>query len=375
MALWFLPLPLLLALLYAWLILSFKRAWETLPAREQNPLPSPATSVSIIVPVRNEGTHLKRCLDSLLQQDYPSSLIEIIVVDDYSEDDSAGIAASFAGQGIQLVKMEDIHPGGSALSSKKQALTAGIDRAAGELLATFDGDSWAPPRWLSTMAGYYEEFKPVLMAGPVEFSGNDSFLHRFQRLDLFAMNGMAAAGIARGWFHMGNGANLFYTKEAFHGAGGFAGIDQLASGDDVFLMQKMATIYPGRLAWVKSPEALIQTLPASGWKELWVQRLRWGGKASQYKEWQLRAIAALVLSCCLTIVLSLLVSPPAFLIALALKSAADYSLLKTLARFFRKEPLLSVFWKAQLCHVLYIALSGTASVFVKRYSWKGRKLR
>lgn len=375
MALWFLLPLLLLASLYVWLIESFRKAWETSPAWEPDPEFSPGTIVSIIVPVRNEGAHLRRCLDSLLRQDYPASLREIIVVDDYSEDDSAAIAASYAGHGVRLVKLEDIHPGASALSSKKRALAAGIERAGGELLATFDGDSWAPPRWLSSMAGYYEQFKPILMAGPVEFSGNESFLHRFQRLDLYAMNGMAAAGIARGWFHLGNGANLFYTKEAFLRIGGFAGVDHLASGDDVFLMQKMAKAYPGRLAWVKSPEALVQTAPASGWKTLWLQRLRWGGKASQYREWQLKAIAVIVLSFCLAIVLSLLICPLAFLIALALKSAADYRLLKSLARFFRRESLLSVFWKAQLCHVLYIALSGTASVFVKRYKWKGRKLR
>ena len=367
------PILVFLAGLYVWLIESIRRGWESLPAPDLSPGFSPGVSVSIIVPVRNEAAHLERCLSSLLAQDYPPSLREIIVVDDYSEDATAAIAASFAGRGVRLIRLEEVIPGGSAHSSKKTALKTGIDISGGQLLATFDGDSWAPPSWLSVMTRYYEQYKPALMAGPVAFTENGSILQRFQALDLFAMTGMAAAGIYRNWFHLGNGANLFYEREAFLSTGGFEGVDHLASGDDVFMMQKIARAYPGRTAYVKSPDALVQTAPAPDWASFWRQRLRWGGKASQYKEWQLTAIAALVLAFCWALVLSLVVAPLVFLAGLALKSIADYRLLSRVARFFHRGSLLSVFWRAQLLHVLYIVVAGTAAVFWKRYLWKGRR--
>lgn len=374
MALWFLIPLLLTAALYVWVIDSVRTGWEGLSSTEQPP-PVPHTAVSIIVPVRNEDTRLERCLSSLLGQDYPASLREIIVVDDFSDDRSAAVAASFADRGVRLIRLQDRYPGAGARSSKKLALNTGIESATGTLLATFDGDSWAPPSWLSSMVGYYEKNEPVLLTGPVAFSPTDRFLQQFQALDLFALTGTAAAGIAKGWFHLGNGTNLFYTREAFYAIGGFEGVDRLASGDDVFIMQKMARAFPGRLVYVKKAEALVLTAPATTWKSLWCQRLRWGGKASQYREWQLAAVAALVLLFSWSLVLSLFLVPWAFLPVLALKSLVDYRLLSRVTRFFQRESLLFVFWKAQLLHVLYIVLTGTSAVFWKRYRWKGRQVK
>jgi len=374
MELWFSLLLLLVAALYVRVMESVRSGWETLASPELPPA-VPRTPVSVIVAVRNEEAHLERCLSSLVGQDYPAALREIIVVDDFSDDRSAAIAASFADRGVRLIRLQDRYPGAAAASSKKLALKTGIGSASGVLLATFDGDSWAPPGWLSVMAAFYETYGPVLLAGPVAYSPTNRFLEKFQALDLFAMTGTAAAGIAGGWFHLGNGTNLFYTREAFHAIGGFEGVDRLASGDDVFIMQKMAAAFPGRLAWVKKAEAVVLTAPAPTWKALWRQRLRWGGKASRYREWRLTALAAFVLLFSWMLILSLFIAPLAFLPSLALKSLADYRLLDRVARFFQKGSLLSVFWKAQLLHVLYIVLTGTAAVFWKRYRWKGRRIK
>lgn len=51
--------------------------------------------VSIIIPTRNEAKFIGRCLESLAQQDYPSQLWEVILVDGKSSDWTKEIAASF----------------------------------------------------------------------------------------------------------------------------------------------------------------------------------------------------------------------------------------------------------------------------------------
>lgn len=357
--------------LYALLMEAFRAKWEALPLWETTENFVPATSVSVVVPARNEASNLARCLHSLLRQDYPAHLLEIIVVDDHSEDATAVVAEGFSGQGVRLLP--------AAHASKKGALRTGIEAARGQLIATVDADCEAPIRWLPAMVSYYERHRPVLLAGPVAFAGSTSFLEQFQSLDLLGMTALSASGIHGGWFHLGNGANLVYEREAFFQVGGFGGVSHLASGDDVLLMQKMAEAFPGRIAYVKSPEALVSTMPAADWPSFWAQRLRWGGKASQYREWQLTALGAVVLACSWSILLSFAAMPWAgiwpFLLGFGLKSFADYRFLSGSARFFSRAPLLSIFWQAQFMHVLYIVISGTASVFLKEYYWKGRRVR
>lgn len=375
MTLWWFLGVLTLAGLYAWLMESLRKGWESLPAWKLSLPFSPQTTVSIVVPVRNEAAWLDRCLSSLLEQDYPAERMEIIVVDDFSEDGTASVAESFSGRGVQLIRMSDCTPD-ARRSSKKKALMAGIQAAKGKLLATFDGDSWAPPTWLSTMVGYYEKYQPVLLAGPVVFFENGRLLEQFQALDMCGMTGISAAGIVKKWFHLGNGTNLLYEREAFLELGGFAGSEHLASGDDVFTMQKMALAFPGRLAYVKSADALVQTQPAPDWKAFRDQRLRWGSKASAYREWKLTAIGALTLALCWAILLSFLFIPRvgawAFLLGFGLKCIVDYRLLSRVTLFFHRQSLLLIFWQAQLLHVLYIVGVGSAAVFLKRYYWKGR---
>lgn len=366
-------LPVFFAGLYALCMELLRIKWRSLPVRDLHSGALPRTTVSVIVAARNEAPFLDRCLSSLVAQDYPSHLLEIIVVDDHSEDDTAAIAHTYESRGVDLFSL----PAGQ--TSKKAALQAGIARSRGELIATVDADCEAPLRWLSTMIGYYEEHGPELLAGPVAFFDSGALPEQFQALDMLGMTAVAAAGIHSGWFHMGNGANLVYRRSAFFGAGGFEGIDRLASGDDVLLMQKMTRAFPGKIAYVKSREALILTEPASGLEAFWNQRLRWGGKAVHYDEWKLKALAAIVLAGSAAVLFSFLAIPwigmLPFLAALAVKSLADYRFLSQPARFFGRESLLSIFWQAQFMHVLYIVVSGAASLAGRPYQWKGRRVK
>jgi len=54
--------------------------------------------VSIIIPCRNEVNHIKDCLDTILKQDYPSSLLEIIIIDGLSDDGTRELLNSYHNQ-------------------------------------------------------------------------------------------------------------------------------------------------------------------------------------------------------------------------------------------------------------------------------------
>jgi len=50
---------------------------------------SPQTSFSIIIPARNESNNIVGCLQSILNNNYPKDLYEIIVIDDHSTDNTS----------------------------------------------------------------------------------------------------------------------------------------------------------------------------------------------------------------------------------------------------------------------------------------------
>src|SRR5947207_13088519 len=51
--------------------------------------------ITVVLPVRNEGRFIRRCLESVIAQDYPADRMEIIVADWMSTDDTRKIALSF----------------------------------------------------------------------------------------------------------------------------------------------------------------------------------------------------------------------------------------------------------------------------------------
>mgnify|MGYP003352745261 FL=1 len=61
--------------------------------------------VSIIIPARNEEDNIGRCLESILAQDYPMEMMEIIVVDDQSDDRTVEIVNSFRDPRIKLIRI------------------------------------------------------------------------------------------------------------------------------------------------------------------------------------------------------------------------------------------------------------------------------
>lgn len=94
--------------------------------------------VSIILPARNEEEFLGKCLDTLIDQDYPN--YEIIVIDDSSEDATGKIIAEYAKQNFKVIHVSaKSKPEG--WMGKNWACMEGYQRASGELLLFTDADT------------------------------------------------------------------------------------------------------------------------------------------------------------------------------------------------------------------------------------------
>lgn len=101
--------------------------------------------VSIIVPVYNVGPYLPRCLQSLTAQTYDR--IEIILVDDGSQDDSGAVCDLWARRDDRI---RVYHKPNGGLSD---ARNYGLERAAGEYVCFVDSDDWCDGRYIETLHG------------------------------------------------------------------------------------------------------------------------------------------------------------------------------------------------------------------------------
>ena len=333
-----------------------------------------AEKASIIIAARNEETHIGPCLESLLAQDFPREQMEIIVVDDQSTDGTAALVRSYADRGIRLISL-----GKEDAFGKKAAIARGIAAATHGIIITTDADCSYSNKWINTLLSYREKMDAVFVAAPVQFRKEISLLDRFQSLDFMALQGITAAGVSGKYLNMCNGANLLYTKEAFLQVRGFEGIDHIASGDDMLLMEKIDKAFPGGVAYCFSEDAIVVTEPANSWAAFIQQRIRWSSKAKNYSNIFTK----------LTLLLVYLVN--AAVVALLLAGIFDFQLLKygllltlmktivelpfmiRIARFFNKSALIPWFIPIQPMHAFYTVVAGTFGLFSK-YRWKGREV-
>lgn len=345
----------------------------------------PKTKISILIPARNEADNIGNCIESILNQTYPKGLFEIIVLDDFSEDETAELVNNYTKNNlttIRLIALGNYISLDDTQSFKKKAIEIGIAQANGELIVTTDADCVVQPNWLMLIASIYEEKQPKFIAAPVNFYQEQNDFERFQSLDFIGMMGITGSGIYTKIMRMCNGANLAYPKAVFEEVSGFQDIDDHASGDDMMLMQKIARIYPNDICYLKNQAATTFTMAKPTLKSFINQRVRWSTKSKGYEERQVTAILIGVWLFCVSILLTFLSSlflGRLFLIIgfgqLLIKMLADYRLLKTTSTFFNRSDLMQTFMKSSIYHLIYIIGIGFFGGVVRKYEWKGRKVR
>jgi poly-beta-1,6-N-acetyl-D-glucosamine synthase len=369
-----------IGLLFAYGILfQFYGSWWKEAPVFSSPNAAPAVTISVIVPARNEAAHIEACLRSICRQEYPKHLFQLIVMDDNSDDGSFTIANSIACEGLQII-CHHLPAINNNTAPKKRAIETAIGMASGQLIVTTDADCIVPPGWLSTIAACYQQSGCVFIAAPVKITAGASLLSKFQALDFLTMQGITAAAVFKRFHNMCNGANLAYERAVFHAVEGFKGIDTIASGDDMLLMNKIAAKYPQQLGYCKSSDAIVSTQPAASWKAFFQQRIRWASKATHHEQRGIFMVLMLVYSTNLLIFSFLLIgcwnkfALLLFFFLCIAKFFMELFFVKDVATFFRQEHLIPWLLLLQPLHIIYIVTSGLLGQFTS-YEWKGRKLK
>jgi cellulose synthase/poly-beta-1,6-N-acetylglucosamine synthase-like glycosyltransferase len=380
MQLWVLILLSVLPVLYFALIFRLRQAWFTVPEFSLPPTPVNGCKISVIVAARNEEKNLPALLQSLTAQDYPPHLFEIFIINDHSTDNSANIVQSFPLANLHYLSLEQELKGTKTHTYKKAAISIAIRKSKGTLIVTTDADCAVPPQWLSNIAAYYEQYHPVMMVMPVVMKNNGSLIGIFDSMDFLTLQGITAAAVHHRLFGMCNGANLAYTRVAFDAVNGFDGIDQVASGDDMLLLQKMEKAFPAKIHYIKSKAVLVSTKAAGSLTAFLQQRARWSGKAGHYPDKNIMPVLWVVFLFNLQLLLMplLVFFVPErnywlgfWLLLLLLKTIIEWAFLAPVVRFMGKGNEGRYFPFFQLPHILYTLVAAVMGK-LGYYRWKGR---
>ncbi len=370
----------IICFLYGILILYFSKGIDRLKeiVSDQN---QSVTPFSILVPFRNEASSLPGLLESITALDYPRSQFELIMINDASSDSSESVVNRFREKHPTLhVTLIDNKKQSS--SPKKDAIQEGIARATYDWIITTDADCVVPKTWLSAFNTMIKEQAPKMIAAPVSYLPKNGFLHKFQLLDFLSLQGITMGSFGMQDKKLGhpflcNGANLSYQKKSFKEVNGYEGNEHIASGDDVFLLEKMLRKFPNEIQFIKSRDAIVLTASKDSFRDLIQQRVRWAAKTAAYKSFFTKGIGVLVfmtsLSMVSTFILASLGQLPWLHVGFlfVLKFNIDFILLYKTSQFFEQQEVMKSYFISSLLHPFYTVLVVILSL-KKSYTWKDR---
>ncbi len=370
-------ISLIVCVSYIFLMGSFAAGLIRLTGKQSLQNNSSESGISLIIPFRNEAENLAACIESVKKLDTCGMLLEVIFVDDHSEDGGEQIVMNniqnSGNLSFKLIQMTSHNATG-----KKAAQHTGVQHASYGLLAFTDADCILPQHWISAMMSKMNS-SCVMICGPVIYN-TLQFSHHIFNIEFLSLvlSGAGAFGNGRPVFC--NGANILIRKDAYQNVESKMKGTAFASGDDVFLLQAVVRQYGGKSAdFVMSREALVQTNPPENFRKFFIQRIRWASKAVSYSGfWGIfTSLTVFFMSLLiLTLFTTAFFSETCILagiISLGIKIFCDMVLFLSGKKLYNKAwyPLLLI--PMQLVYPLYVVIVTVISFFGKG-KWKGRKL-
>jgi cellulose synthase/poly-beta-1,6-N-acetylglucosamine synthase-like glycosyltransferase/peptidoglycan/xylan/chitin deacetylase (PgdA/CDA1 family) len=246
-----------------------------------------APPVSIVVPAYNEAVGIERAVRSLDASDY--SELEVIVVDDGSEDRTGDIVLALELEHVRVLRQEN--------RGKPAALNRGVEAAKHDLIVTVDGDTVFESATLRELVRPFANPDVGAVAGNTKVGNRGGLLGRWQHIEY-----VMGFNLDRRLYDLLRcmptvpGAIGAFRREALTDIGGVSGAT-LAEDTDI-------TIGIGRAGWhvTYAEEARAWTEAPASLAALWRQRYRWSygtmqavwkhrGAIRRSREWRIGRVA------------------------------------------------------------------------------------
>jgi cellulose synthase/poly-beta-1,6-N-acetylglucosamine synthase-like glycosyltransferase len=203
--------------------------------------------ISVVVPARNAARTIGRCLEGLLEQNAPSDLYQVIVVDDGSTDDTRRVVQE---AGVELIAQP--HEGPAAARNR------GVVASKGEIVLFTDADCVPAGTWIQEMVRPFDDPEIVGVKG-VYRTRQRGIVPRFVQLEYEERYELMAR---QRWIDFIDTYSAGYRREVFLAEGGFDTRYPNASVEDQELSFRMAELghkmifNPGAAVYHQHPETL-----------------------------------------------------------------------------------------------------------------------
>ncbi|MGG1552119.1 glycosyltransferase [Paenibacillus ferrarius] len=322
--------------------------------------------LSIIIPARNEQENLPYLLRSLQLQTLQP--YEVIVVDDFSEDETKAIAESF---GVTVVANSSLPPG---WTGKNWAVWNGYQQATGDLIAFLDADIRFAPRALELLVRAREASGGVVSVVPFHYT--ETFSERlaliFNVLGVFAFTSPFEKANPRQGLY---GSCILTARDDYEAVKGHEGIrhemlDDLNLGAAYRREGIPVTNYIGKdlVSFRMYPGGLRSAIQGFGkGAMLGTAKLR-GGTTALIALWAI----GLVLSCSFPFLLGTSWGLP-LLIGYVLYMVQLFYFVNSIGIFGVAMPVLYVI--STLFFLMVMGYSMFQVVFLGHVAWKGRQVK
>ncbi|MBK8945706.1 MAG: glycosyltransferase [Ignavibacteriae bacterium] len=323
---------------------------------------------SVIVAARNEENNILECLQSLDKLIYPKEKLEIIIVDDYSDDQTKNIIENFIADKPVFKLIQPIKNFGET-KGKAHAIANAIEISKGEIIFTTDADCVVNQNWVKTLASYYTD-NVGMVCGYTNQKAENIF-EAVQDVDFIYLL-IVAAGSINIWKPISAiGNNMSYRKSAYLEVGGYEKIPFSVTEDFQLLMaiydhKKYKIIYP------LDAGGLVTSKPCADTKTLFRQKKRWavGGL-------NVRLDGAFVIGTAITTMLMSLLIPlfysSTLIYLLVFKILTDYFMISNVYKSLKLKLKIVNFIAFEIYVPIYFLITGVNLFFSRKVMWKGRE--
>lgn len=331
-------------------------------------------SLSICLVFRNEEEQLEQCVKSLLSAASQIKQLEIIMVDDHSEDSSPQIAEELTRSHscIQFLKASG--------EGKKRAISQAVQAANGDWIFTADADCMYPENSIANLLLLVITDNHQIGAMPVVVTEVNSLMSAYESLESHGIMAITAVALKDRLFYSASGAALLYPKQLFQKLQPYRNNFDILSGDDLFLLYAYKRISGKEIFFTKNREKVVTTSGQKNWTSYFEQRLRWASKNTKFKDLKLSGILLLTIAADIIFILLVILaffekSMLSGIIALCMfKALSEVYLLIVSSRYWQHTKLLRYLPLVVLIRS-FIQLSLLFYyLFNKKVKWKGRTI-
>lgn len=326
--------------------------------------------VSIIAAFRNEEENLTKFFESIYSQTIPIEKFELILINDFSEDNSFLIAKKLQAKYNELnVKILQ-----NKISGKKNAINLGVEASEYDYLIFTDIDCVHNKNWILSMVKYFETKKSDFLIGPVKIGSDKNLFKKFQEIEFLSLQASTFGSAGNNNPILCNAANLGIKKSKYE----FIKTNpKVTSGDDIFLLHSIKKDKNSVISFVNDENAIVETNAKASVSEFINQRLRWASKSKHYKDYLSILISLIVVLTNLSVLIFpfFLNSNWIYILIAGLimqKFLIDFIFLKSINKLYKSEFNIFSFLLFEITYCIYITLISLFIILGVTPKWKGR---